>query len=65
MTDEVEFRQPCGCVVVRRARVDRLPFWYIAGQVEGITQNPLVGMLGEGVAIQEVLRHYCPHGSHA
>lgn len=61
-----EFLQPCGCLVVKRWRGNRPPLWYIAGQDEGISENPLHAPFlypekADDSIIRLVLREFCPH----
>lgn len=61
-----EFLQPCGCIVRKRWRGNRPPLWYIEGQDEGISENPihvpfLYSDKADGNIIRKVLREFCPH----
>jgi hypothetical protein len=62
MNDQ-EFEQPCGCVVVKRWRGKRHPLWYIKGQEDGISENPLGMPSGcpDEKMVERVVQEFCPH----
>lgn len=53
---------PCGCVVEKHIRIGQLPLYVIAGQADGITENPLTtGANSDEYMAKTALGANCPH----
>ena len=65
--DEIVKEGDCGCVVLKREREKRLPLFFIRGQGEGITENPLAAGGNNDSYMASLSLQSCPHraNSHA